>query len=188
VCVYIYIYICRNFKKRLCQHYKINALITQFALQRCTKHRTYIFENELCPTIAFQQRQHLVAVGYRMFLSGMIGRFVFVILRIDSGCIQTCAHTAPLCLPACPDQAYKGTLYVTDLAQNQIKYFISYVHISSCFDISATSDWVLMCSYSVMILHFRLLRIAKETLIIAAACCAKFCSLSRSGTFGFANH
>ena len=123
-----------------------------------------------------------------VFFSEMIGRFVFVILRIASGCRQICAHTAPLCLPACPDKAYVGTLYVIDLAENQIKYFLSYFHVSSSFDMSATSDWFLMCSYSVMILYFRLLRIAKETLIIAASCYAKVCSLSRSGFFGFANH
>lgn len=138
--------------------------------------------------MAVQQRQHLVAVGYRMFFFSGISRFGFVILRIASGCIEICAHTAPLSLPACPEQANVGTLYAINFTVDQFKYFLYHFHISSSFDISATSDWFHTFSYSMMILHYHLLGRAKEILIIAAPFYAKFCNLSRSGTFGFANH
>jgi len=39
--------------------------------------RLYIFENELFPTVAVQQRQHVDAVGCVTFFSGLISMFVF---------------------------------------------------------------------------------------------------------------
>jgi hypothetical protein len=59
-----------------------NCNIAQNALQS-----TYIFENQLCPTMAVQQRQHVDVIGCGMIFSGLIGMFVFHILQISSGCI-----------------------------------------------------------------------------------------------------
>jgi hypothetical protein len=49
---------------------------------------SFIFENELFPTSAVQQRQHVDAVGCGTFSSGLISKFVFDILQIPNGCIQ----------------------------------------------------------------------------------------------------
>jgi hypothetical protein len=48
--------------------------------------------------MAVQQRQHVDAVRWRTCFSGMISVFVFDMLRIPSGCIQSgSAYTAPAC-------------------------------------------------------------------------------------------
>jgi len=122
-----------------------------------------------------------------MFLAGLSVGLSSLFWELLVGAYRHVHTQHPSVYRSALDQAYVGTFYLIDLAENQIKYFISYFHISSSLDMSETCDWFLMYSYSVMILHFRLLRIAKETLIIAAPFYAKFCSLSRSGTFGFAN-
>jgi hypothetical protein len=41
---------------------------------------TYIFKNELFPTVVVKQRQHVDAVECRTFFSGLINTFVFDIL------------------------------------------------------------------------------------------------------------
>jgi hypothetical protein len=50
-----------------------------------------MFENELLPPTAVQQRQRVDAVGCSMFFSGLISMFVFDILHIPSRWIQICS-------------------------------------------------------------------------------------------------
>jgi hypothetical protein len=75
----------------LCHDHKTNTLITHCALQHCTKkslHIHNVLQNELFPTTAVQQRQHVDAVGYRKSFKGLITMFVFDILQSPVRCIQ----------------------------------------------------------------------------------------------------
>jgi hypothetical protein len=83
----------RKRKKILRQDHKINNLNTQSALYPHTKHLacTHIFENELFTAAAVQQRQQVGAVGCRRMFGGLIGMFVFGVLRTATGGIQICA-------------------------------------------------------------------------------------------------
>jgi hypothetical protein len=58
-------------KQRLCQDHKINTLIKQCHPKHYTKHLpcTDMFENELFPTSAVQQRRQVDAVGCHKFLA-----------------------------------------------------------------------------------------------------------------------
>jgi hypothetical protein len=69
------------------QHF--NYTVRSITLQKHLA-STYIFEHELFPTAAVQQRQHVDALGCRTIFSGLSSRSVFDILQIPSGCI---AHT-----------------------------------------------------------------------------------------------
>ena len=59
-----------------------------------------MFENELFPATALQQRQCVDAVGCRTYSSGMISMFVSDILQIPAGCIQIC--NGCICTPLPP--------------------------------------------------------------------------------------
>ena len=78
-------------KKPLCHDLKINTLITQYALYRCTKHLAYthIFENELFLTTAVQQRQQVDSVGCCTVFSGLISSLSLIICKFLVG-TSTC--------------------------------------------------------------------------------------------------
>jgi len=57
----------------------------------CKISETNMFENELLPATAVQQRQCVDAVGCRTFSSALISMFVSHILQILAGCIQICS-------------------------------------------------------------------------------------------------
>jgi hypothetical protein len=98
VCVYM---LCMHKRKMyLCQNHKINTLIAQTALWHCAEHIPYtcIFENELFPTTAVQQRQHVDLMGCSTCLAGWSAcltscKFIVGATRIIVGCI------APTCTP-----------------------------------------------------------------------------------------
>ena len=83
---YVYILCVHQRKRRLCQDHKINTLITHCALHHYTKHlaQAYAFENELYPTRAVQQTQHVDAAGCRTFFRELITMFVFDVLQNPS--------------------------------------------------------------------------------------------------------
>jgi hypothetical protein len=86
------IYIMQMPRKRLFQD-PSSTLLTTNALYNIAQSflhiyiYIYIFLNELCPTTAVQQRQHVDAVGYRKFFSGLVSIFIFDILQVHSECI-----------------------------------------------------------------------------------------------------
>jgi hypothetical protein len=83
-------HLCISVQKLLCQNHRINTLITQSALQHCTKQLacTYVFENELFSTTAVQQRQHVGAVGCRTFFFSKL-----IIMFVSDICTaNTCNH------------------------------------------------------------------------------------------------
>jgi hypothetical protein len=56
-----------------------------------------MFETELFPTTAVQQRQYVDAVGCPTYSSGLISIFVFDILQNPAGCIHICSGC--ICAP-----------------------------------------------------------------------------------------
>jgi hypothetical protein len=70
------------------QHFNYAMRSTYNSAQNAlhTHTHTQIFENELFPTKAVQQRQRVDAVGWGVFLSELTSMFVFDILQIPSGC------------------------------------------------------------------------------------------------------
>jgi hypothetical protein len=99
--VFVYInYVCKSIKKAPLsgpQNQRFNCIMHFTTLYKTSF--TYIhFENELFPTMAGQQRQHVDAIGCRTSFSGLISMFVFDILQIPGGCIQICRRfiAAPL--------------------------------------------------------------------------------------------
>lgn len=63
-----------------------SALQLHSALWHCTKHLAYWAVS----TSAVQQRQHVGTTGCRTVFSALSSMFVFDILRLPCGCIQTC--------------------------------------------------------------------------------------------------
>jgi len=87
VCVCVCVYTRKDeCGKHVCQDHKINTLITHCALHHYTKHlaQAYAFENELYPTRAVQQTQHVDAAGCRTFFRELITMFVFDVLQNPS--------------------------------------------------------------------------------------------------------
>jgi hypothetical protein len=99
---------------RLCTHIMLYCMCIVYVLcivrttksilglQNCKTHyeNIYIFENELLPTAAIRQGQHLDAVRCRTLFSGLISMFVFDILQILSRCIKFCSErTGHNCTP-----------------------------------------------------------------------------------------
>jgi hypothetical protein len=69
---YVYTLCLHKHKMLLCQEHKINTLITQCALLHRKKHLAYahIFQYELFPTAAVQQKQYVESVVRCTFLGG----------------------------------------------------------------------------------------------------------------------
>jgi len=76
-------------------HFNYTRLSTALHKTRCL-YTTHIFENDLLPTTAVQQRQHVDEAGCHFFWR--VHQYVLDILRIPGRCIHICRGcSAPNC-------------------------------------------------------------------------------------------
>ena len=81
------------------------------------------------PTTAVQRRQHVEAVGCRMFASGLTSTFVFGVLQIPSGCIEICSGSLHPTAP--PD--YRPASYLTENSTSHLRRPNNYSYVEKSY-------------------------------------------------------